>query len=209
MTGIGAGHECWYCSRLRDTALAVKSPGQVKETPFVLQLDDSQDSRFVHLVAKWASSRRQSSNLLILPPASDQARRLTLRSSSGGVEIEGPSTICRALLGEVGENDAEVSQWLSWRNAADSTSDSAQLLDAHLRGRAVVAGGGTAITLADLAAFSLVHSAESQLAPAKLVETPNLLRWLLYVQEKAHADEVYERVHVNLPRFCPPSQAVA
>lgn len=218
MGEVKDGHGCWSCSLLRESSLPHSSSPSSFETTensqLTLQIDDSENSKYVSLVYKWCKKRG-------LKGLDIQTTQEGLVLKTPESELKGPNTIvfslARAtspdisaqLLGDSPESQAEVTQWLSLQNTPDIGQLSAfsriEFLNVFLGPKAVLVGSGTKISLADLGTFSGIHDSVAKLTPAERAKYPNFMRWFDYIQSKGDEEGIYEHVPLEKPKFSPPA----
>ncbi|CAG9462226.1 unnamed protein product [Pedinophyceae sp. YPF-701] len=134
-----------------------------------------------------------------------------------GAEVVGASSVLSAiarmapgahgLLGTTPTEEAEVQQWLSFRNRElePLLDDKLAPVNTVLLTRTFVCGSRP--TVADFALYGTVATAVSKMTAPQRVNVSNLMRWYDYCQHVFDRAEVFPRVPVARPAFKPPSAA--
>jgi aminoacyl tRNA synthase complex-interacting multifunctional protein 1 len=109
------------------------------------------------------------------------------------------------LLGQSPEQQAKISEWLSFKHTSLTPvmDDKLAQLNNALQASNCL-GSSSMITLADLVVYATVSSAVLGFPVAQHAHFCNLIRWYDYVNHVADADNVYPVIVVAKPRFAPP-----
>lgn len=109
------------------------------------------------------------------------------------------------LLGQSPEQQAKISEWLSFKHTSLTPvmDDKLAQLNNALQASNCL-GSSATITLADLVLYATVSSAVLSFPIAQHAYFCNLIRWYDYINHLADADKLYPAIVVAKPRFVPP-----
>jgi len=139
----------------------------------------------------------------------------TIFKGSDGKPVTGTHTAARhiaylsskadLLLGQSPEQQAKISEWLSFKHTSLTPvmDDMLAQLNNALQASNCL-GSSSTITLADLVVYATVSSAVLSFPVAQHAHFCNLIRWYDYVNHVADADNLYPAIVVAKPRFAPP-----
>lgn len=207
-TPVPEEHGCWSCQSARQTAgggaAAVRQRASGRPVPGGQQLPDA-----VQLVAnycrEYGSPTVSMQQVPKSPTTEDDSWTKTSATCRAVATAAGPD-LSRALLGDSPEDSEEISHWLA-ENDTTKLAAKARLeaMNVYLAPKAVLVGAGTALSLADLAMFSLLHADVVATPELERAALPNLMRWFDYVQMKGDIAGIYKPLPLPKPKFAPPA----
>lgn len=106
------------------------------------------------------------------------------------------------------ENNVELNKWVTFAenfpSNPEACSKSLSQLNDYLSEKAVLVGGGSTPSEADIIVFSTVHPYVISLAVADKNKLPHVMRWMDYIQSKHDLRELFEWIVLEKAPFNPP-----